>query len=56
MDILNIASQRKPVDIVQQHYFDVDENGQPINLNPNYGLAWRYQPPMSIRFGMEVSF
>jgi hypothetical protein len=56
MDVFHIASQRKPVDIDQQHYFNVDANGVPSNPNPTYGQAYRYQPPMSVRVGMEVNF
>lgn len=56
LDVFHIASQRKPVDIDQRHYFRVDANGVPSNPNPTYGQAYRYQPPMSVRVGMEVSF
>lgn len=56
LDVSHIASQRKPVDIVQQRYINVDQNGNPVGLNPNYGVAYRYQPPMSVRVGIEVSF
>jgi hypothetical protein len=56
MDVFHIASQRKPVDIDQRHYFTVDANGVPSNPNPTYGQAYRYQPPMSVRVGMEVNF
>ncbi|MEO8398940.1 MAG: hypothetical protein ABI550_03895, partial [Ignavibacteriaceae bacterium] len=56
VDIFHVASQQKPVDIDQQHYFLVDNNGNPIFLNSNYGLALIYQPAMSVRFGMETSF
>ena len=56
LDIFHIASQLKPVDIDQQHYFSVDKNGNPIFLNPYYGKTSRYQQPMSIRLGMEVNF
>jgi hypothetical protein len=54
MDIFHIASQRKPVDIDQYHYY-IDPNG---NLIPSqtYGQAYRYQPSMSVRLGLEVSF
>jgi hypothetical protein len=34
----------------------VDANGVPTNPNPTYGQAYRYQPPMSVRVGMEVNF
>jgi hypothetical protein len=54
LDVFHILSQRKPVDIDQGHY-NVDPNG---NLIPNttYGFGTRYQAPMSMRLGMELSF
>jgi len=56
LDVFHIASQRKAVDIDQVRYFGTDENGNPVNPNPNYGEVYRYQPSMSVRLGMEVSF
>lgn len=56
MDVFHIASQRKAVDIDQRHYFRVDANGVPSDPNSTYGQAYRYQPPMSVRVGMEVNF
>jgi carboxypeptidase family protein len=56
LDIFHIASQQVPVDIDQKHYSIFDSNGKPAELNPTYGLALRYQPAMSVRLGMEVSF
>jgi len=56
LDAYHIASRLEAVDFVQQHYFVIDQNGNPEGLNPNYGMATRYQPPMSMRLGMEVSF
>jgi len=56
LDILHIASQREPVNIVQDRYLTVDENGNPSDLNPDYGKTLSYQPPMAIRLGLEVSF
>ncbi len=56
LDVFHIASQQKPVDIVQKHYYNIDNSGNPVYLNPDYGLAYRYQPAMSVRLGMEVSF
>ncbi len=55
-DIFHILSQREPVQYVEEQYFDVDQNGNGISPNPNYGKAFRYQKPMSIRLGMEVNF
>ncbi len=56
LDVFHIASQRKPVNVVQQRYFSVDQNGNGVGLNPDYGKAYRYQPPMSVRLGLEMSF
>jgi hypothetical protein len=56
LDVSHIASQRSAVDFDQEHYASVDANGVPSNPNPTYGQAYRYQPPMSVRLGMEVSF
>jgi hypothetical protein len=52
LDVFHIGSQQNPVDIVQEHYLDSDR----VYPNPDYGLAFRYQPAMSVRLGMEVSF
>jgi hypothetical protein len=56
LDLFHIASQRKAVDINQRKYLGVDENGNPINPNPIYGQAYTFQPPFSVRLGMEVNF
>ena len=56
LDLFHIASQLEPVDINQLHYNGIDENGNPVSPNPEYGQAYRYQQPMSIRLGMEINF
>jgi len=56
LDVLHALSQNEPVVIDQQHYLGADENGNQIAPNPNYQLPLRYQPPMSVRLGMEVDF
>jgi hypothetical protein len=55
LDIFHVASRQKPVDIDQQRIF-LDDYFNEIGPNPNYGLAIRYQPAMSVRLGMEVKF
>jgi hypothetical protein len=55
-DVFHIGSPRKPVNYDQIHYFNLDENGNQINENPNYGRANSFQPPMALRLGMEVDF
>jgi len=56
IDIFHVASQQEPVDINQLHYLEIDENGNPSNPNSEYGKPYRYQQPMSVRLGMEVTF
>ena len=55
LDLFHIASQRKPVDMDQRKYFS-DNDGNPVVPNPTYGQVYRYQPPFSLRFGIEVNF
>ncbi len=55
LDVFHIASRRKPVD-VDQAYGYVDVNGVTQWINPTYGQAFRYQPPMSARLGLEMGF
>ena len=56
IDVLHVASQRKPTALNQVHYFNIDENGNQINPNPFYLTPTHYQQPMSLRMGMEVDF
>ncbi len=56
LDFFHIASQQKPVDIVQKKYNGIDENGDPIWPYDKYGEVFRYQPSLSMRLGIEVSF
>jgi hypothetical protein len=54
LDVFHIASQRKLVDVDKSQGY-VDSNGN-FYANSTYGQAYRYQPPMSVRLGMEVNF
>jgi hypothetical protein len=56
LDIFHVGSPQKPVDIDQSHYLTVDDNLNPQMPNPTYGMAYRYQPAMSVRLGLEVKF
>jgi hypothetical protein len=55
-DAVHIGSSRTPVDYEQIHYFNVDASGHEINPNPLYGQANKFQPPMSLRVGVEAQF
>jgi len=56
LDLFHIASRQEAVNYDQQHYLNADENGNQIDHNPTYGLPTAFQPPMSLRFGLEVNF
>jgi Carboxypeptidase regulatory-like domain len=53
LDLFHIASQRTAVYVVQNRG-TLDATGQVAYPDPNYGKAYRYQPPMSIRLGVDV--
>jgi len=52
VDVFHLLSQRSPVNYEQLHYLDP---GQTVS-NPNYGRVTQYQPPMTVRLGIEVDF
>jgi hypothetical protein len=56
LDIFHLFSSRKPLSFDQLHFMALDESGNQIGLNPNYGMVNLYQRPMIIRLGMEVDF
>ena len=55
-DILHVASDKTAVEYDEVKYFNVDEEGNQVDANPNYGQPIRFQPPMSLRLGLEVDF
>jgi hypothetical protein len=50
MDVFHLGSQRTPVD------YDQVREWAPDAPNPTYGQATRYQPPTTVRLGLEVGF
>jgi hypothetical protein len=56
VDVFHLGSQRTVVQQSQFHYLEYDSQGTPITPDPRYGLPLSFQPPMSIRMGMEVNF
>jgi hypothetical protein len=56
IDVFHVGSPRTAVDSDQIHYFAVDENGNQINPNPEYLRPVQFQPPMSLRLGLELTF
>ena len=55
-DAFHVGSPRTAVEYDQVHYYGVDENGNQTDPNPRYGQPIQFQPGMSVRVGMEVSF
>ncbi|TSA23690.1 TonB-dependent receptor, partial [bacterium] len=56
IDVFHLGSQRTVVLQHQFHYQEFDAQGKPINPDPRYGMPLAFQPPMSVRVGMEVNF
>ena len=52
LDVFHLGSQLEGVNYDQIKYYDYNET----ILSPTYGMATRFQPPTSMRLGMEVSF
>lgn len=56
LDIFHIGNPRIPVDFDQVHYSSVDQNGNQATPNPYYMKTTQYEPPMTVRLGLEVNF
>jgi hypothetical protein len=56
LDLLHMGNPRQVVRVDQLHYWWLDADGDPVNLNANYLSPIAYQPPMTARLGVEVSF
>lgn len=55
LDLFHVGSPRRAVLIDQTHFTGIDEQGNQIAPNLNYGAVTRYQPPMSARLGVVVA-
>jgi hypothetical protein len=56
VDIFHVGSLREATDFDQIHFRGLDEEGNQAWPNATYGQAIGYQPPMSVRVGMEMNF
>jgi hypothetical protein len=56
VDIFHVGNPRRATDFDQIHYRSLDEEGNQSEPNATYGQAISYQPPMSVRIGMEMNF
>ena len=53
-DILHLGNPRRVIGYDQKRYLNIDEEGTFIDPNPNYRREISWQPPMYVRFGLEV--
>lgn len=56
LDIFHLGSQREPVMYDEVKNFEQDDSGNQISPNPSFGAVQAYQPPTSVRLGVEVDF
>ncbi|NKB65895.1 MAG: TonB-dependent receptor plug domain-containing protein [Candidatus Latescibacteria bacterium] len=56
LDVFHLFSRRTVVNIDQLHYFNLDEEGNPVGENPNYLQPITFQDPMTVRLGAEFNF
>jgi hypothetical protein len=56
LDVFHLGSRREPVAFDQVRYYGPLVNGNQTSPNPFYGHAIKYQPPMSMRLGLEIEF
>ena len=56
LDVLHLGNPQRPVWLDESHYLAWDDNGNPVNANPSYGMPLAYQPPMMARVGAEIGF
>ncbi|HEX2572459.1 MAG TPA: carboxypeptidase regulatory-like domain-containing protein [Polyangia bacterium] len=71
-DLFNLFNQRTPTTVDENYTYDVvapltnaqiadlatlrRSDGAPVTKNPNYGQPTSYQAPLSMRFGVRLSF
>jgi hypothetical protein len=56
LDLFNVGSPRTAVDYDQICCFTMTEDGHQTDVNPHYLEPIRFQQPMMVRLGLEVSF
>jgi hypothetical protein len=54
LDVLHLFSPRRAVRIDDVSHLDVDAAKQPITPNPLFGQGIQFQPPMTVRLGVEI--
>ena len=54
LDLLHAFSPRKAVFLDQVRWLALDDAGRPTTPNPFYGTGLQFQPPMTLRIGVEL--
>jgi hypothetical protein len=56
LDLFNVGSPRTAVAIDDICCFTRTDEGHQTDINPNYLQPTRFQPPMTVRLGVEMGF
>jgi hypothetical protein len=56
LDVFNVGSPRTPLAYDDVCCFTLTDEGHQADINDNYLEPTRYQPPMTVRLGIEVGF
>ena len=56
LDLQHVGSPRGPLTYSYLRYDGSDDNGSPIDPDPNYGKVSVYQKPMSARLGVLIKW
>lgn len=56
LDALHVGNPRRAVRWDELHYLGLDDDGNPITPNEAYRQPMAYQPPMTVRLGVEAGF
>jgi hypothetical protein len=56
LDLFHVAGSRTPLTYDQVHYRGLDEAGNQVTENPDYGRVTSWQAKMAGRIGLQVAF
>lgn len=56
LDATNLFNQRQPVYLDQKRYLAADADGNQLVPNPNYRRPLAFQPPFTVRLGLETAW
>lgn len=56
LDVFHVLSPEVATNVDQVEFLEITEDGTPISANPTFGRAISYQPPMTVRLGVQTLF